>query len=106
MFTVNGWERLTGKALEKASRVVAPHTPEYAKKFGRKTVFLYDGGVIRLYAVGEGRIWSMKVYSNPDGAAQVLVQWASKPDLKNLTNRSWMKRNGFEDVYMNGETIY
>lgn len=67
------WEKLEGPALAKVVRVFGDvfnydtdSDSIYAHKLGRKTVFARDcGGVVRLYSAGDdGRIYSIKVYSN------------------------------------------
>lgn len=61
------WEKLEGRAYEKACRVLGPTVGRYdlhATKVGRKTVFVEDSGVLRLYVVGDdGWIYTDKAYS-------------------------------------------
>ena len=69
----NWWEKLEGKARDKFQRVFEEPMkgfdsyPIYARKFGRKTVFAKDSGVIRLYIAGsDGVIYSAKLMSFPN----------------------------------------
>jgi hypothetical protein len=73
--TNHHWELVTGAALAKVKRVFGDQLetkPDeglivYARKFGRKTVFARDSGVIRLYVAGDdGNIYSLKSYSMAD----------------------------------------
>ncbi len=63
LYNPAGWERLEGSALTKARRVTGTEV-QYARRFGRKTVFLRDSGLgaYRLRAVGpRGEVYQMKV---------------------------------------------
>ena len=77
--TASGWEPLSGHGLEKFYRVfgfgpedaVSSNGIDWsvsAKKFGRKTVFVRDTGVLRLYVAGD------------DGYAYSLKEWEMNPD--------------------------
>jgi hypothetical protein len=64
-FQNNGWEVLEGAAKAKAERVTGENRLDYAKRFGRKTVFLRDSGVLRLRAIGpSGEVYQMKLFSS------------------------------------------
>ena len=70
------WERLEGKAFEKAKQVLGREV-QYAMKIGRKTVFARDSGVVRLYVVGDdGYIYTDKVCAawpiNKDSCLEVV----------------------------------
>ena len=57
-----GWVPLTGSAKAKAETVTGEFRLDYAKRFGRKTVFMRDSGLFRLRAVGPmGEVYQMKV---------------------------------------------
>jgi hypothetical protein len=61
-----GWEPLVGPALAKAQRILKHEGDSFiwAKKFGRKTVFLRNTGVIKMYAFDdEGNVHMGKFYS-------------------------------------------
>ena len=63
-WTSHGWETLKGSAFAKAKRILNEEM-DYAKKFGRKSVFARDSlGVFRLRAIGnDGRIYAYKAHS-------------------------------------------
>ena len=59
-----GWELLEGSAFAKVKRLLGGEEMHYAKKFGRKTVFLRDSGVFRLRSIGpEGEVYQLKEFS-------------------------------------------
>ena len=61
-----GWEPLVGPALAKVQRILKHEDDSFiwAKKFGRKTVFLRNTGVIKMYAFDdEGNVHMDKFYS-------------------------------------------
>jgi hypothetical protein len=98
-----GWDLLTGPALQKFLRVFAERfsgheNPRvYAQKFGRKTVFASDSGVVRLYVAGDdGLIYSAKEMSLPKTSSPVinaLLQAATMGLSEDLTDLG---------VYVNG----
>lgn len=53
-----GWERLTGAALAKAHSLIGHDNDPYiwAKKYGRKTVFLRLPGICKLYVIDDNGI--------------------------------------------------
>jgi hypothetical protein len=53
-----GWERLTGAALTKAQSLTVHSNDPYvwAKKYGRKTVFLRLTGMCRLYVIDDNGV--------------------------------------------------
>jgi len=79
----SSWEPVVGAGLEKFRRVFGqPERDQVtAKKFGRKTVFCVNSGVLRLYCAGDDRnIYSMKLHTGfppADRACLLLVDRAS-----------------------------
>lgn len=84
----SGWAPLTPAGAQKVSQVFAAQFPTVestygvmAKKFGRKTVFCRDSGVLRLYCAGDDRkIYSMKLHNAfppSDSDCYLLVDAAS-----------------------------
>jgi len=79
-FVDMGWEVLTGAAKSKAERVTGEDRLDYAKRFGRKTVFLRDSGVLRLRAIGPaGEVFQLKLHGsqNLDKEAAQLARAAA-----------------------------
>jgi hypothetical protein len=102
-----GWETLEGRGLAKFLQVFEGQFPGpasqyegdvYAKKFGRKTVFVKDSGVLRLYCAGDdGNIYSLKIHTGfppPDNDCRELVDAAA-----GLLDPIAYRKSG---VYMNG----
>lgn len=82
-FEQEGWKRVPeGKALAKVHALIS-HDDDciWQKKYGRKTVFLRDTGVLKLYVVKDnGFVHSDKHYTtnNLDVTARELIDRAMK----------------------------
>jgi hypothetical protein len=103
------WQLVTGAALAKAVRIFGAHLQSrtnlegrfYAVKFGRKTVFALDSGVIRLYVVGDDDlIYSLKVHTGLNGVSTRDLQIITRAAAVGMTEEAL--RVG---VYTNGKTL-
>lgn len=103
------WQLVTGAALAKAVRIFGAHLQSrtnlegrfYAVKFGRKTVFALDSGVIRLYVVGDDDlIYSLKVHTGLNGVSTRDLQIITRAAAVGMTEEALR-----EGVYTNGKTL-
>jgi hypothetical protein len=92
-----GWEKLEGAAAEKAKHLFGGGwwPMDYAKKYGRKTVFLDDhGGLFKLYVTEDGKTYEedhVMGMGELDKAARELVQRALTGGRQHLASNedSW-----------------
>lgn len=103
------WQPVTGAALAKAVRIFGAQLQSradlegrfYAAKFGRKTVFALDSGVIRLYAMGDdGLIYSLKVHTALGGVNARDLQVLTRAAAVGMTEEALR-----EGVYTNGRAL-
>lgn len=94
----NGWEELRGDAYAKASRITGADV-DFAKKYGRKTVFARYHGTVTLYVVrDDGTVaqdWFMTLPN--DGAIKEFVRVSLQEPLEKTAGKSGTGLYGFSE---------